>query len=237
MDRTLQFREAGYIVTCPLNSGEKLAAYRLRGDVFRRELRWSGNPCDLLDTDEFDHAAAHIAVLSPQQTIIGTLRVIGSAYPWMLDTCFSHLVPPAHILLREANTCEISRLAIVRTERARPITSGVTIADLLYKGLFLYCHAQGIRYGYMVVSRGALKHLRARGLPCVQAGQFTRMPDGVSAVLARLDWVEFLSHAQRHHPALLRWYLQHDGTTACGTIAEAPLRAGKLHSQPLHEPT
>ena len=212
MDDAFQPRRDGYITKRSLNPEEKLACFHLRVEVFRRELQWTGNSCDEIDTDCFDRDATHIAALTSQRKVVGTLRVIGPTYPWMLETHFPTLIPK-DTPLHNSDACEISRLAVARVERARSIARGITVADLLYRELFLHCRDKGIRYGYMIVSRSALKHFRARRLPCEQIGAFTCMPDGVVAVLVRLDWVTFLKQIRRSYPMLLRWYLQENPET------------------------
>lgn len=104
--------ESGYTIKWNLNPDDLGKVYRLRAKIFCGELRWVGRHCGEIERDEFDTDATHIAVFDTFGDIVATLRLIRSSSIWMIDKYFADLIPPDHMLRRQAGICEISRLAV-----------------------------------------------------------------------------------------------------------------------------
>jgi len=181
------FNEQGYTVTWRLTARELRKVSELREQVFCQELRWAGAPDDPVERDAFDVDSTHIAVLDSQSEVIGTVRMIGSGAPWMLDSVFRALAPQDRIA-KSSDTAEASRLAVHRRWRGKRLENGVRVCDLVYKAAYAYCRLRGIRRLYMVTSDIVLNHMQRSGLPCREIAPPRQMPDGVRAAAAVLDW-------------------------------------------------
>jgi acyl homoserine lactone synthase len=170
-----------------------MQALALRAATYCRELRWVGTEHDAIEVDQYDPHATAIGVMDESGGMVGTVRIHGPEAPWMLNTVFARLLPEETGIAKAPDCAEASRLAVHRRFRNRRIGSNKLVADLVYKGAFVFCMLHGFRYLYVVVSRRALRHLRARAIPCRPLGPPVRMPDGVETVAARVDWGELLA--------------------------------------------
>ncbi|WP_455218880.1 acyl-homoserine-lactone synthase [Kaarinaea lacus] len=197
--------EAGFKTLCGLNSQYVFEYYHLRASVFRSELRWLGSPSDDIDVDPLDTNAVHFLTVSPGDKVIAALRILPAKETWMLDEYFPALIP-SDITLHNADACEISRLAVDKAWRNYQIDSDLTVAEVLYKGVFQYCLSHQIRVCNMVTTRALVCHLRKKGLPVKVIGS-QRMPDGLLAIMAQLDWFSFIGRNSQRSPARLSWYM------------------------------
>lgn len=203
--QNLVAEEAGFKTVCGLSSKYTYDYYHLRASVFRSELRWIGNPSDNIDIDPLDTSAIHFLTLSPGDKVIAALRILPSQEKWMLEEYFPELIP-ANTELHSVDACEISRLAIDKKWRNHQINTDLTVADILYKGVFQYCLSHKIRICNMVTTRALVLHLRKKGLPVHVIGS-QRMADGMLAIIAQLDWYTFIDMNSRRSPLRLSWYL------------------------------
>lgn len=178
--------------------------YRLRAKVFFQELNWV--PSTSREIDAYDQYAVHISVYSQQQ-LVGVLRILDSGLPWMLQNEFHRLAPSDLEKRKNSSSCEVTRLAVRKSERKTRFQNGSTISDLLYQGLFTYCMLNDLRRVYMVVSTAVLRALRFSGLPCREVSSPVSMPDGVVAVSACLDWSEFVEGNMNKKPGLVAGYM------------------------------
>jgi acyl homoserine lactone synthase len=203
--QSLAAEEAGFKTICGLSSEYIFDYYHLRASVFRSELRWIGSPSDNIDIDPLDTNAVHFFTLSPSDKLIAALRILPAHEKWMLEEYFPALIP-AGAELHTLDACEISRLAIDKEWRNYQIDSDLTVADVLYKGVFQYCLSHQIRFCYMVTTQALVSHLRKKGLPVKVIGS-QRMTDGLLAIMAQLDWFSFINENSRQCPVRLSWYL------------------------------
>lgn len=202
---SLVAKEAGFRTLCGLSSQYSFEYYHLRASVFRSELRWIGTPSDNVDIDPLDTNAVHFYTLSPGDKVIAALRILPANESWMLDEYFPKLIP-ADSTLHTSDACEISRLAVDKEWRNYQINSDLTVAEVLYKGVFQYCLSHQIRVCNMVTTRALVCHLRKKGMPVKVVGR-QRMPDGLLAVMAQLDWYSFINRNSQQSPGRLSWYL------------------------------
>jgi N-acyl-L-homoserine lactone synthetase len=203
--QSLVAEEAGFKTICGLSNRYSFDYYHLRASVFRAELRWIGTPSDSQDIDPLDTNAVHFLTLSPTDKVIAALRILPARERWMLDEYFPTLIP-ADTKLHTLDACEISRLAVDKEWRNYQIDVDLTVADVLYKGVFQYCLARQIRVCNMVTTRALVQHLRHKGLPVRVIGS-QRMHDGLLALMAQLDWFSFINKNSQQCPARLSWYL------------------------------
>jgi N-acyl-L-homoserine lactone synthetase len=194
------FQEHGYRVAWRLTSSELRRVSELRAEVFCRELGWTGSPEDREERDSFDDVSTHVAILDEQSEVIGAVRLIKSGAPWMLDSVFSGLASASGIT-KGADSAEVSRMVVHRRWRGRRLTNGMRACDLIYKAAYVYCRTNGIRYLYMVISDIVIELVRRSGVPCRAIGAPRRMPDGVCAVTAVIDW-----NMIGDNPTLADWY-------------------------------
>lgn len=190
---------------CGLSSQYRFDYYHLRASVFRSELRWIGNPGDDMDIDSLDDHAVHFFTLNPAGRVIAALRILPAKEKWMFEEYFPDLAP-SDTQLHAPDACEISRLAIAREWRHHRIDSDLTVADLLYKGVFLYCLGHQIRLCNMVTTEALVDHLRKKGMP-IHVIDTHRMADGLLAITAQLDWFLFIGNNISQCPTRLAWYL------------------------------
>ena len=202
---SLVAKEAGFRTLCGLNSQYMYDYYDLRASVFRSELRWIGAPSDNIDIDPLDTNAVHFFTLSPSNKVIAALRILPANEKWMLEEYFPDLVPK-DTALHTSDACEISRLAVDKEWRNYQIDSDLTVAEVLYKGVFQYCLSHQVRTCNMVTTRALVSHLRKKGLPVKIIGR-KRMPDGLLAIMAQLDWYSFINKNSQQCPTRLSWYL------------------------------
>ncbi|HEY5603363.1 MAG TPA: acyl-homoserine-lactone synthase [Gammaproteobacteria bacterium] len=203
--QSLVAEEAGFKTLCGLSPEYSFDYYHLRASVFRAELRWIGAPSDDIDIDPLDTNAVHFFTLSPNDEVIAALRILPAREKWMLEEYFPALIP-ADAELHTLDACEISRLAIDKEWRNYQIDADLTVADVLYKGVFQYCLSRQIRLCNMVTTQALVGHLRKKGLPVKVIGS-QRMTDGLLAIMAQLDWFAFINENSHQCPVRLSWYL------------------------------
>lgn len=197
--------ESGFKTICGLSPRYTFDYYHLRASVFRAELGWIGTPSDDVDIDSLDTHAVHFYTLSPTGKVIAALRILPPREKWMLEEYFPELIP-TDTQLHTVDACEISRLAIDKQWRSYQIDSRLTVAEVLYKGVFQYCLSHQIRVCNMVTTQALVCHLRRKGMPIKVIGR-RRMRDGLLAVMAQLDWYAFIGSNAQRCPARLSWYL------------------------------
>jgi N-acyl-L-homoserine lactone synthetase len=188
-----------YAIKCGFTNVDKGSIYQLRADVFCDELGWVRPQQDATEYDEFDEAVINISVYS-QSTPIACLRLHPYWSGWMINTIFKDLLPSELDNLKTPETCEVSRLALKKEFRRHRFADGSEPVEALYRGLFSFCMLNHIRYVYMIVSKQVFRALRYRGLPCQQIGTPKKMDDGVVALAAKLDWVDFMQTNQQTNP-------------------------------------
>ena len=189
--KSFRVKKGRYLITNIFKAYEKAEFYKLRSEVFCRELNWV--PEKHMETDAYDKNAHYIGVLDIYGgKLLGGLRLLDHESTWMLENEFNMLLNNGTKLMKTGNICEVTRLAVRKTARNTRV-DGEKIADAIYQGLFIHCFLSKIRHVYMVVSVQVLRALRMSGLPCEAITSPKIMEDGVAAVVALLDWDKFSS--------------------------------------------
>ena len=195
----LVFYEDGFL-TKTLDTHEEFeAAYRLRHEVFSRELKWVPCSPDGLEVDPYDSFAQCIGVFDSGFKLMGHARLIKSPNPFMVEKEFAHLVQEGTALEKGADVAEVTRLCVGREGRF------TGVSNLLYKGIYQWSLFNGVRHLVMVVEKKYYRLLRLNGFPVRPAYSFLTMPDGVKAAVITLDWREFEELASKKRPGLLAW--------------------------------
>ena len=183
-------------------------SYRLRHEVFAKELGWVPLREDGLEVDAYDDHAEHFGVFSDFQ-LLSYLRVVRSGQMYMLEKEFSCLVSPDHEIRKDSETCEISRLCVHPYHRGAKVLTDIGLVGpslFLYRETYWWCREQGVRHLYLVVENRVFRLLKMTGFPCQPVGDAVRMPDGVVAVAALMDWREFEEVNARQRPQFLEWF-------------------------------
>jgi acyl homoserine lactone synthase len=204
-------REGGFFVKDLVTGDENARGYRLRHEVFSKELSWVPENGDGLERDSYDESAVGFGVFDGHHELCAHLRLLLPPGRFMLEKEFSGLVGPGHQVRKERDTAEVSRLCVAAGARNRKVQTGpgaYSIPMFLYKGVYHWCIRHGVRRLYLVVEYKVLRLLLAQGFPCKLIGSAGTMPDGVTAVAAEMDWREFEALNAKKRPPLLRWFTQ-----------------------------
>lgn len=181
-----------YRLTWPLTGKGLEQAFRLRGQVFCKELKWVGTACQDIEIDRFDSKVFHLGVETLSGKLISYLRVHPFWSEWMLDTVFRSVLP-AGTATRLQGTCEVSRLAVDRAYRKHSFKDGQTAASLLYQLLFVFCRLNGIDTVCMIISERIYRALRLQGLPCRLKAQNVSGANPDAPIYATLSWSKFIT--------------------------------------------
>ena len=193
-----------------LSAPEVTAAYGLRHKVFAQELRWVPLSDDGLEHDAYDAQAKQFGVFRDRK-ILSYLRLVSPEHRYMLEKEFRSLVSPVHDIRKAPDTREVSRLCVSFDERGTKVRTPIGsmgVSMLLYRQVYQWCVPNKVRYLYLVVEYKVLRLLKMFGFPCVLVGEPTRMPDGVVAAAAIMDWREFEAKNLLSRPELLDWFNQ-----------------------------
>lgn len=186
-------------------------AFRLRHEIFCRELGWVAPQGSGLEVDGYDLDAVHFGVFDGKGGLNAYLRLVITERPFMLEDIFGYLVGDGHVLRKDPGTAEISRLCVSPDARERKVSDNFGshgASMLLYKGVYLWCRERGVRHLYLVVEERILRLLKLCGFPCRPVGKPHVMPDGLKAVGAIMDWNEFDELNARKRPDLFEWFSQ-----------------------------
>jgi len=203
--------EAGQDITARVLAARDIpAAYGLRHKVFAQELRWVPQSDDGLERDVYDAHAKHFGVFRGRK-ILSYLRLVSPEHRYMLEKEFRALVSSDHDIRKAPDTREVSRLCVSFDERGTKVPTSIGslgVSMLLYRQVYQWCVPNKVRYLYLVVEYKVLRLLKMFGFPCVLVGEPTRMPDGVTAAAAIMDWREFEAKNLLSRPELLDWFNQ-----------------------------
>ena len=202
--KPIEFQEGRYIIKTLDTDEERLAAYRLRHKIFAEVLQWV--PCrpDGLEVDDYDATAVMIGLFNDQEQLLGTVRMLPSSGPFMLEREFRSFISPDYTIRKEIDTMEITRLAVDPTVGGKGLSSRLMVR--LFKGMYQWCLANDIRYCYLEVEQYFLRIIRILGFPCEAIGPVVHIPPAnVSSRAALLDLDLFRLESALHRPEFLEW--------------------------------
>lgn len=207
--RSISLKDRGMTLKNLTTQEDKIQAFRLRHRIFNEELNWVPRSKDSLEVDGYDRNAIFFGVFNNRNELVAFLRLILPESPFMLENEFSFLVPPRHVVRKEGDTAEVSRLCIAPKVRSSANSENFAIHDIamfLYKGVFQWSVINMIRYLYFVVDHKIYRLLRIRGFPCEMIGEPQTMPDGTVATAAIMDWSRFTLLNLVKRPEMLTWF-------------------------------
>lgn len=177
--------------------------YRLRHEVFSKELRWAPVTEDQQEVDSYDSFASCIGVFDANRELLGYARLIESPKPFMIDKEFANLTTEEDRVQKSADMAEITRLCVKK--KGRKADYILRVSNLLYKGIYLWSMKMGVRHLVMVVDKRYYRLLRLTGFPVKSVGDFVVMPDSVQAAVISLDLKEFKEVGEEKRPEFFRW--------------------------------
>lgn len=179
------FVEGGLAVRVLETGEDQDQAFRLRHAIYCQKLRWVAPRPDGRECDDYEEGSTSIGVFTDAGRITGLVRLIPPGRPFMLESDFRPLLPPGHRLAKGPDTAEITRLATLPPPSAAAGAPGVS--SLLYKAIYRWACARGVRFLYLAVETRYLHRLRRRGLPCTPLAAPRRLGEGPLCVAAQLD--------------------------------------------------
>ena len=204
----IDFWECGFRVKTLTVQAEKLDAYRLRHKIFVDELSWVKPQKNNLEIDVFDDKQmVPLGVFDSANRIIAHVRITLPQRSFMMEEEFPELIDTP--ICKMNTTVEVSRVCTEMASRKTKIITpygNMDISLLLYKGLYCWCCSNRINDVCMVIENKLLRLLKISGFPCRKLGKIVIMPDGVSAVAAKVSWREFAMLNRKNHPLLLAWF-------------------------------
>jgi len=213
--RSICFKEGEYTVKNISSEDELLQAFRLRHEVFCEELGWVPQTPDRLEMDDYDDYAVSFGIFDAESELVAYLRLIMPTDRFMMEREFRHMVSPDHVIRKEHDTAEISRLCISLDARRDQADTGFgkhTLSVVLLKGVYRWCELNGIRYLYAVTEDKVYRIARARGFTFELIGEPISMPEGINVVVIRLNWDEFENITYPKRPRLAEWFNQYIST-------------------------
>lgn len=118
-----------YIATTPEHY-EK--AYRLRHEVYCKELGWMPENPDGLEIDEFDKDAKLICVENDEGELIGTIRLLDECFDWMVEKFFAETISASVASIKAISCVEASRNAVLPRFRHKYLgKSRITVLDMM----------------------------------------------------------------------------------------------------------
>ena len=202
--RQIAFCEGEFVIKTLESDEELRQAYRLRHRIFAEKLQWVPERKDQLESDVYDAWSTAIGLFSGQQQLLGMVRMTPAPFPFMLESEFSGCLLSSHLVRKELDTAEITRLAVDPTITDRGLSA--KLMRTIFKGMYQWTRANNIRYTYLVVESRLLRVVQWIGWPCHAIGAPVALPPAnVLSVGALLDLDEFRSTAASKRPEMLEW--------------------------------
>src|SRR2546422_9955223 len=140
----------GELVVKPLAPSDELAkAYRLRHKVFAETLRWVSPSEDGQEMDIYDLWGTSIGLVRHDGQLLGLARLLPASGEFMLERDLRALLPQGHVLRKERDTAEITRLALDPAIRDKGLSAHLMLS--LIKGIYQWALVHDVRYFYLEV--------------------------------------------------------------------------------------
>lgn len=203
-ERGVAFYEGEFLVKTLEGREELTKSYQLRHKVFAETLHWVPPTEDAQEMDMYDLWAVTVGVFDRDETLLGMARLLPSSGKFMLENEFGALLPAGYTLRKDADTAEITRLAVNPEIRDAKRSTQIMLGVL--KGIYQWAVENDIRYYYLEVEHRFLRALRMLGFPCEPIGPVVQLPPaGVGAVAALYDMVRFDDENMHKRPEFLEW--------------------------------
>jgi N-acyl-L-homoserine lactone synthetase len=186
---SIGFQIPGYRAFIAESDQDKEKAYRLRHEVYCKELKWVAESDDGLEFDEFDSNAILVCVENDQQQIVGTIRVLDSQHEWLAEKYFSNTLSEGIDSVKKLSAVEVSRNTVLPEFRQKKLTeSGITVLDLLFT-MVMECGWNMMQRKNVLVTANPVMSivLRRRGGAMRQIGPLVNMDDGTKVASYMMD--------------------------------------------------
>lgn len=203
---TLLLREQDYIVKTLTTKKERHYVHLLRHKIFCEELGWRLKAINRLEIDEYDEVATFFGVFNIHNKLLACLRLIPYEATFMLEKDFRLLIDERYRIRKDPDTAEISRLCILSEARKYTHKIFQRTSMFLYKGVYLWCLKNNIKFLYLVVEKKIHRLLNIKGFPCHPVGKPAIMADGVTAIAAIMNWREFEVLNTTANPNMFKWF-------------------------------
>lgn len=222
MHDQLALTEHGLTIRTLESPEDHIKAFQLRHEVYCRTLAWVKGRADGQERDDYEEGSTSIGAFTEDNTLVGIVRLIPSVRPFMLEREFRGLLSPDHVIKKQTDTVEVTRLATHPTSRS-PQPS-MPISCLLYKAIYHWSCRHGVRYLYLVVETAYLRTLRRWGFPCSPLGPAQVLQHDQPCVAALLDWHAFRVGAQARPSPFASWLMELHPTSPTPPPALSPER-------------
>lgn len=192
MKKYIVVEKKGYYVTFIQSAVENAEIHKLRHEVFSKELNRVPYDENEMDIDEHDFHAKHLALFDPKDQLIGTVRLVDSSRPWIIENNLSELTTPGFKLEKGPLSAEVTKLAIRKGKRNLKIDENTYTIDLLMKGLFIYASYQGYMTLYTTISDVVFEMFKKRGICCEALGAPNQIENGMVGVATTLNMEKLL---------------------------------------------
>lgn len=203
-ERAVKFYEGDLLVKTIETKEELTQAYKLRHRVFAEKLRWVPPTEDGMEMDMYDLWGSSIGLIDPEGTLLGMARLLPSSGPFMLEQDLRLLLPTEHIVRKDSDTAEITRLAIDPSIKDKGLSNRLLLT--LIKGIYHWAMAHGIRYLYLEVDHRFYRVLNAIGIHSDPLGPPVALPPaGTLSIAVMMDIVKCEAILGRKRPLVMEW--------------------------------
>jgi acyl homoserine lactone synthase len=202
--REVAFYEGEFLVKTLEGKAELTQAYRLRHRVFAETLRWVPPTEDGEEMDMYDLWGSSIGLVDRGGKLHGLARLLPASGPFMLEQDLRLLLPPDHVMRKEPDTAEITRLAIDPDIKDKGLSARLMLT--LIKGIYHWAMEHGVRYLYLEVDHRFFRVLNAMGIPSDPLGPPVALPPaGTLSIAAMMDIVRCEEILGRKRPQVMEW--------------------------------
>lgn len=222
------------------NDALKRQCYRIRHEVYCRELGFEPTRLDQHEVDQFDSSAMHCLVQSTDsRQYIGCARLVVSAQSWsdprlpFERLCQDSLAPGLDAFIQDnrESVAEVSRLAVIPTfRRGRNSSTEAPDPDVrvrlphltlgLYLGLIAMARHQGIKHFFFLVERALAASIERNGWKLWQVG------DPIEHRGERIPYLANLEQVIASMSPYMRLFYERIETELGGLIANTDRKLG-----------
>jgi N-acyl-L-homoserine lactone synthetase len=203
--QSVYFSEGGYVVKNIERAIEKEQAFHLRHETFCKRLRWVNASSDGQEIDDYDNYSISLGLFEREE-LIGMLRIISSIMPMMIEKEFSALVSPFHIIRKNTDTVEVTRLCLRKNSKKH--RDHRRASEVIYKGLYLWSLLNDVRFIYLAVNESMYRRLKIQGFIFQSIGPSMDLGGGVKSIGALLDWRKLEEKSLHSEGFLNRDYIE-----------------------------
>ncbi len=203
-EREVAFYEGEFLVKTLETKEEMTQAYQLRHRVFAETLRWVPPTDDGQEMDMYDLWGSSIGLVDRRGKLHGLARLLPASGPFMLEQDLRLLLPQDHVIRKEPDTAEITRLAIDPDIKDKGLSARLMLT--LIKGIYHWAMEHGVRYLYLEVDHRFFRVLNAMGIRSDPLGPPVALPPaGTRSIAAMMDIVRCEEVLGRKRPAVMEW--------------------------------